>query len=74
MIGHLWHVVPGAHYDRMYGKDYTPNTYALIKSCSDHIHYAGKVGARDGLASAHQIQDDAAVDLTRGASRGNCEP
>jgi len=42
VIGHLWHVIPGAHYERMYGKDFTPNTYTLLKSCSDHIHYAGK--------------------------------
>jgi putative membrane-bound dehydrogenase-like protein len=46
VIGHLWHVVPGAHYERMYGKDYTPNTYGLIKSCSDHLHFAGKDWAK----------------------------
>lgn len=41
VIGHLWHLVPGAHYERMYGQDFTPNTYALLKSASDHVHYAG---------------------------------
>jgi len=34
VIGHLWQVLPGAHYERMYGKDYTPNTYGLLKSTS----------------------------------------
>ena len=41
VIGHLWHVVPGAHYERMYGSDFTPNTYGLMKACSDHIHWGG---------------------------------
>jgi putative membrane-bound dehydrogenase-like protein len=41
VIGHLWHLIPGAHYERMYGSDYTPNTYALVKCISDHVHYAG---------------------------------
>lgn len=41
VIGHLWHMIPGAHYERMYGSDFTPNTYKLLKACSDHVHYAG---------------------------------
>ncbi len=41
VIGHLWHVVPGAHFKRMYGKDYNPNIYELIDSASDHIHWGG---------------------------------
>jgi putative membrane-bound dehydrogenase-like protein len=53
VIGHLWHVVPGAHYERMYGKDYTPNTYALLKSCSDHIHYAGKDWTKSRVGTEH---------------------
>jgi putative membrane-bound dehydrogenase-like protein len=27
VIGHLWHVVPGAHLRRMYGNDSNPNAY-----------------------------------------------
>jgi putative membrane-bound dehydrogenase-like protein len=41
VIGHLWHVIPGAHYERMYGQDFTPNTYGLIPATSDHLHFAG---------------------------------
>ena len=41
VTGHLWHLIPGAHYERMYGQDYTPNTYGLLKASSDHVHYAG---------------------------------
>ncbi|MBI1372995.1 MAG: hypothetical protein GC159_09565 [Phycisphaera sp.] len=39
VIGHLWHLIPGAHYKRMYGSDYTPNTYGLIDQCADHLHW-----------------------------------
>lgn len=42
VIQHLWHVVPGAHYERMYGQDVTaPNLYALMPAASDHLHWAG---------------------------------
>ncbi len=53
VIGHLWHVIPGAHYERMYGKDYTPNTYGLLKSCSDHVHYAGKDWTKSRTGPEH---------------------
>ncbi|MGL4554331.1 MAG: PVC-type heme-binding CxxCH protein [Gemmataceae bacterium] len=41
VIKHVFHVVPGAHFVRMYGEDLTPNTYQLIESCAEHIHWAG---------------------------------
>ena len=41
VIGHLWHMIPGAHFKRMYGQDFTPNTYGLIDTCADHLHWAG---------------------------------
>ncbi len=42
VIKHLWHVVPGAHFERMFGQDVTaPNLYALLPSTADHIHWAG---------------------------------
>lgn len=41
VIKHLFHVVPGAHYVRMYGEDLNPYTYGLIESCADHIHWGG---------------------------------
>src|SRR5271165_943025 len=41
VIPHLFHVVPGAHFQRMFGEDVTPNLYELIESCADHIHWAG---------------------------------
>jgi putative membrane-bound dehydrogenase-like protein len=41
VIKHLFHVVPGAHFRRMYGEDLDPHTYGLMESCADHIHWAG---------------------------------
>jgi putative membrane-bound dehydrogenase-like protein len=39
VIGHLWHVVPGAHYRRMYGTDFNPYLYGLIEQTADHFHW-----------------------------------
>src|SRR6185295_15793321 len=55
VIGHLWQVIPGAHYERMYGKDYTPNTYGLIKSTSDHVQFAGKDWTKSRTGSEHDV-------------------
>ena len=41
VIHHLFHVVPGGHYDRMYGQDLNPHVYELLHSCADYIHWAG---------------------------------
>jgi putative membrane-bound dehydrogenase-like protein len=41
VIKHLWHVVPGAHFERMYGQDFNPHLYKLMASCADHIHWGG---------------------------------
>lgn len=39
VIGHLWHVVPGAWFKRMYGAHFEPHLYQLIDQCADHIHW-----------------------------------
>src|SRR5207244_3459507 len=41
VIHHLWHVIPGSHFQRMYGQDSNPHWYSLMQSCADHIHWAG---------------------------------
>jgi hypothetical protein len=50
VIPHLFHVVPGAHFQRMYGEDLAPHRYALMETCADHIHWAGGMwtDSRDG--------------------------
>ncbi len=39
VIGHLWHVIPGAHYRRMFGEDFDRHTYELIDQHADHYHW-----------------------------------
>ncbi len=39
VIGHLWHVVPGARTRRMYGVDMNPHAYQLIEQAADHFHW-----------------------------------
>jgi putative membrane-bound dehydrogenase-like protein len=39
VIGHLWHVVPGARTERMSGLDFNPHAYQLIRQTADHVHW-----------------------------------
>ncbi|NQV23237.1 MAG: c-type cytochrome [Rhodopirellula sp.] len=39
VIGHLWHVVPGAHFRRMYGEHFNPHVYEVIEQTADHFHW-----------------------------------
>ena len=51
--GHLWHIIPGAHYQRMYGQDFNPHAYELMDMTADHYHWdtRGKwTDSRDGKA------------------------
>src|SRR5262245_37924182 len=41
VIDHVWHIVPGGHYERMYGNDFNPHLYKLMPSIADHKHWAG---------------------------------
>jgi putative membrane-bound dehydrogenase-like protein len=41
VIGHLWHVVPGARYKRMHGMDDNPYSFELLDATSDHLHWGG---------------------------------
>ncbi len=41
VIAHLWQVIPGAHYQRMFGEDVNPHSYQLIEPTSDHLHWGG---------------------------------
>jgi putative membrane-bound dehydrogenase-like protein len=41
VIGHLWHLIPGAHYERMRGVDPEPHVYEFMQQCADHLHWAG---------------------------------
>jgi putative membrane-bound dehydrogenase-like protein len=52
VIQHLWHIVPGAHFQRMFGEDTDSYTYQLMNSCADHIHWAGGPW-QEGLGGKH---------------------
>lgn len=41
VIDHLFHVVPGGRYQRMYGQDPNPFAFELMPSCVDYKHWAG---------------------------------
>jgi putative membrane-bound dehydrogenase-like protein len=41
VLAHMWHLIPGAHYKRMFGEDFNPYTYRLMNECTDHLHWAG---------------------------------
>ncbi len=61
VIKHIFHVIPGAHFVRMFGQDLNPNCYGLMESCADHIHWAGGdwttsrggKGAHDAAGGGH---------------------
>src|SRR5690606_8889455 len=42
VIAHLWHLIPGARYQRMFGQDFNEHAYELMPACSKHFHWAGK--------------------------------
>ncbi len=41
VIDHLFHIVPGGHYQRMFGNDLNPHVYKLMPSICDHLHWGG---------------------------------
>jgi hypothetical protein len=52
VIGHLWHVIPGARTERMSGLDFNPHAYQLVSQVADHVHWdSGEVwqAVRDGV-------------------------
>ena len=58
VIGHLWHVVPGAHFERMHGEDFHPYLYELIDQCADHYHWdTGEewTKSRDGVGTHGEL-------------------
>ncbi len=54
--GHLWHMIPGAHFTRPFLLDPNPRTYELIDFHADHWHFdTGKKWnqSRDGVANSY---------------------
>jgi putative membrane-bound dehydrogenase-like protein len=65
VIGHLWHVIPGARYERMYGAHFEKHLYELIPQTADHFHWdigkekwhdlkkTGMTGTTDAAGGGH---------------------
>ncbi len=51
VIGHLWHAIPGAHFQRMHGNDVDPHAYALIGQHADHFHFDTGAGWQKSRAA-----------------------
>lgn len=54
--GHLWHLIPGAHFTRPFTLDPNRRTYELIDFHADHWHFdTGQnwMDSRDGAANAY---------------------
>jgi putative membrane-bound dehydrogenase-like protein len=58
VIGHLWHVVPGARFRRMYGEHFNPHTYGIIEQTADHFHW-------DTNELWHDIRKDGVTIMTK---------
>ena len=58
VIGHLWHVVPGARFRRMYGEHFNPHTYGVIEQTADHFHW-------DTNELWHDIRKDGKTIMTK---------
>ncbi|WP_435006562.1 PVC-type heme-binding CxxCH protein [Tundrisphaera lichenicola] len=41
VIPHLYRVIPGARFQRMFGADFNKYAYDLMNTSADHIHWAG---------------------------------
>lgn len=54
VIPHLFHMIQGARYDRQAGQHFNADIYEDIKTCADHVHYAGTKGphAANGRSDA----------------------
>ncbi len=41
VVAHLWHVIQGAAYPRVWGEHFNRHAYAPIETIADHLHYGG---------------------------------
>lgn len=49
---HLFHVIPGAHYEPWRNRESSQFAYQRIDTIADHLHFVGGAHVRDGLGSA----------------------
>lgn len=64
--GHLWHLIPGGHFDRPFGRSVNPLVYEAIQTHADHWHF-------DTTGKWHESRDGAANEFGGGhAHIGMC--
>jgi putative membrane-bound dehydrogenase-like protein len=53
VIAHLWHFVPGGHYQRMFGQDVNPHSYSLLPTIAEHLHWGGGAWQESRTGKVH---------------------
>ncbi len=60
VIGHVWHMMPGAHFTESFGESLNPNVYKRMDTIADHYHYDkngtwadSRSGKADKLGGGH---------------------
>ncbi|HIF34956.1 MAG TPA: c-type cytochrome [Planctomycetaceae bacterium] len=53
---HLFHVIPGAHYEPWRNRKSSQYAYERIDTIADHLHFVGIQNVRDGLGSSAEDQ------------------
>ena len=66
VIAHLFRVIPGSHFERMYGNDFNPHLYELMTTCADHLHWAG--GRWQDSREGNRIHETSAADTPTSAA------
>ena len=59
--GHLWHVIPGAHFARPHTIEPNPRAYALIDQHADHYHWDNSQRLQEVLGSRQRSTTAAAA-------------
>ena len=49
VIGHLWHMMPGAHFKESFGESINPYVYQRLDMIADHYHFDSKDGWKESL-------------------------
>ena len=51
---HLFHVVPGAHYEPWRNRKSSQFAYERVPTIADHLHYVGLANVRDGIGTEQE--------------------
>jgi putative membrane-bound dehydrogenase-like protein len=55
VIPHLYHIIPGARYQRQAGQHFNPHTYDDIKTIAEHRHYVGNQWNNDNRRQSDEL-------------------